>query len=415
MLRCADRNIARSYGVLYNRIGTLVWQMDEDQMILDGYRSPWLTEELDDLQQLARTFMDKEVVPHQGRWAEQRMVDRDFWRAAGRAGLLCISIPEQYGGGGGTFAHEAVIAAEQARVADDAWANSVHSVIVAHYIATFGTEEQKQRWLPGMASGDLVGAIAMTEPTTGSDLQRVRTRAVRDGDDYVINGSKTFISNGTHCDVIVIVTRTSDEPGAKGLSLIVAETQDLPGFERGRVLEKVGMHGQDTRELSFVDMRIPAANLLGGAEGRGFVQLMEQLPQERLIIAVGAAATAEAAVRHAVAYAREREAFGQDLLSFQNTRFVLAECAADALAARTLVDSCITRHVAGELDAAGASLAKFWCTDIQSKVVDRCLQIFGGYGYMMEYPIARMYAAARVQKIYGGTNEIMKELVARSL
>lgn len=415
MLRCADRNIARSYGVLYNRIGTLVWQMDEDQMILDGYRSPWLTEELDDLQQLARTFMDKEVVPHQGRWAEQRMVDRDFWRAAGRAGLLCISIPEQYGGGGGTFAHEAVIAAEQARVADDAWANSVHSVIVAHYIATFGTEEQKQRWLPGMASGDLVGAIAMTEPTTGSDLQRVRTRAVRDGDDYVINGSKTFISNGTHCDVIVIVTRTSDEPGAKGLSLIVAETQDLPGFERGRVLEKVGMHGQDTRELSFVDMRIPAANLLGGAEGRGFVQLMEQLPQERLIIAVGAAATAEAAVRHAVAYAKEREAFGQDLLSFQNTRFVLAECAADALAARTLVDSCITRHVAGELDAAGASLAKFWCTDIQSKVVDRCLQIFGGYGYMMEYPIARMYAAARVQKIYGGTNEIMKELVARSL
>ncbi len=393
----------------------VVWQMDEAQMILDGYRSPWLTEELDDLQQLARTFMDKEVVPHQGRWAEQRMVDRDFWRAAGRAGLLCISIPEQYGGGGGTFAHEAVIAAEQARVADDAWANSVHSVIVAHYIATFGTEEQKQRWLPGMASGDLVGAIAMTEPTTGSDLQRVRTRAVRDGDDYVINGSKTFISNGTHCDVIVIVARTSDEPGAKGLSLIVAETQDLPGFERGRVLEKVGMHGQDTRELSFVDMRIPAANLLGGAEGQGFVQLMEQLPQERLIIAVGAAATAEAAVRHAVAYAKEREAFGQDLLSFQNTRFVLAECAADALAARTLVDSCITRHVAGELDAAGASLAKFWCTDIQSKVVDRCLQIFGGYGYMMEYPIARMYAAARVQKIYGGTNEIMKELVARSL
>ncbi len=393
----------------------VVWQMDEDQMILDGYRSPWLTEELDDLQQLARTFMDKEVVPHQDRWAQQRMVDREFWRAAGRAGLLCISIPEQYGGGGGTFAHEAVLAAEQARVADDAWANSVHSVIVAHYIATFGTEEQKQRWLPGMASGDLVGAIAMTEPTTGSDLQRVRTRAVRDGDDYVINGSKTFISNGTHCDVIVIVARTSDEPGAKGLSLIVAETQDLPGFARGRVLEKVGMHGQDTRELSFVDMRIPAANLLGGAEGRGFVQLMEQLPQERLIIAVGAAATAEAAVRHAVAYAKEREAFGQDLLSFQNTRFVLAECAADALAARTLVDSCITRHVAGQLDAAGASLAKFWCTDIQSKVVDRCLQIFGGYGYMMEYPIARMYAAARVQKIYGGTNEIMKELVARSL
>ena len=384
-------------------------------MILDDYRSPWLTEDLADLQQLARTFMQKEVVPNQARWAEQHMVDRDFWRAAGAAGLLCISIPEEYGGGGGTFAHEAVIAAEQARVADDAWANSVHSTIVAHYLAAFGTEEQKQRWLPGMASGDLVGAIAMTEPGTGSDLQRVRTRGIRDGDDYVINGSKTFISNGTHCDLLVIVARVSDEPGGRGLSLIVAETADLPGFQRGRVLEKIGMHGQDTRELSFTDMRVPAANLLGGVEGRGFVQLMEQLPQERLIIAVTAAATAEVAVREAVAYAKEREAFGQDLLSFQNTRFVLAECAADTLAARTLVDSCITRHVAGELDAAGASLAKFWCTDIQTKVVDRCLQVFGGYGYMMEYPIARMYAAARVQKIYGGTNEIMKELVARSL
>lgn len=384
-------------------------------MILDNYRSPWLTEDLEDLQQLARTFIDKEVVPNQTRWAEQHMVDRDFWRAAGRAGLLCISIPEQYGGGGGTFAHEAVIAAEQARVADDAWANQVHSTIVAHYLNAFGTEEQKHRWLPGMASGDLVGAIAMTEPTTGSDLQRIRTRAIRDGDDYIINGSKTFISNGTHCDLLIVVARTSDQPGGKGLSLIVAETNDVSGFERGRVLEKVGMHGQDTRELSFVEMRVPAANLLGGVEGRGFVQLMEQLPQERLIIAVTGAATAEAAVRQTVAYAREREAFGKDLLSFQNTRFVLAECAADALAARTLVDSCITRHVAGQLDAAGASLAKFWCTDVQNKVVDRCLQVFGGYGYMMEYPIARMFAAARVQKIYGGTNEIMKELVARSL
>jgi acyl-CoA dehydrogenase len=384
-------------------------------MILDDHRSPWLTEELDDLRDLARTFLEKEAVPNQARWAEQHAVDRDFWRQAGAAGLLCISIPEEFGGGGGTFAHEAVIAEEQAKVADDAWANSVHSTIVAHYVAAFGTEEQKQRWLPGMASGDLVGAIAMTEPTTGSDLQRVRTRAQREGDDYVINGSKTFISNGTHCDVLIIVARTSDEPGARGISLIVAETADLPGFERGRVLEKIGMHGQDTRELSFTDMRVPFANLLGGVEGRGFVQLMQQLPQERLIIAVSAAAVAEAAVRQTIAYAKEREAFGEDLFSFQNTRFVLAECAADALAARTLVDSCITRHVAGELDAATASLAKFWCTDIQNKVVDRCLQVFGGYGYMMEFPIARMYAAARVQKIYGGTNEIMKELVARSL
>ena len=384
-------------------------------MILDDYRSPWLDDELTDLQQLARTFLEREAVPHQTRWAEQHMIDRDFWRAAGRAGLLCLSIPEEYGGGGGSFAHEAVVAAEQSRIAEDAWGNAVHSTIVAHYLNAFGTEDQKRRWLPGMASGDLVGAIAMTEPGAGSDLQRVRTRAVRDGDDYVINGSKTFISNGTHCDLLIVVARTSDDPGGKGLSLIVAETKDLTGFERGRVLRKIGMHGQDTRELSFTDMRVPVANLLGPEEGQGFIQLMQQLPQERLIIAVSAAASAEAAVRFTVDYAKEREAFGSDLMAFQNTRFVLAECAADALAARALVDSCITRHIAGELDAAGASLAKFWCTDVQNKVIDRCLQIFGGYGYMMEYPIARMFAAARVQTIYGGTNEIMKELVARSL
>lgn len=384
-------------------------------MILDDHRSPWLDEELDDLRSLARTFVEKEVAPHQERWAEQHMVDRDLWRAAGRAGLLCISIPEEYGGGGGTFAHEAVIALEQARVGDDAWANAVHSTIIAHYIHAFGTEEQKRRWLPGMASGDLVAAIAMTEPGTGSDLQSIRTRAVRDGDDYVIDGSKTFISNGTHCDLVVIVARTSDEPGGKGLSLIVAETADLPGFERGRVLDKIGQHGQDTRELSFTDMRVPVANLLGGVEGRGFAQLMQNLPQERLIIAVGAVGAAETAVRLAADYAQERHAFGQPLAGFQNTRFVLAECAADALAARTLVDSCIQRHVAGQLDTAGASLAKFFCTDVQARVVDRCLQVFGGYGYMMEYPIARLYASARVQKIYGGSNEIMKELVARSL
>lgn len=384
-------------------------------MLLDDHRSPWMTEELEDLRKLTRTFLAKELVPHQERFAEQHMVDRDFWRKAGDAGLLCISIPQEYGGGGGTFEHESVIAIEQALVGDDGWANGVHSTIVAHYINAFGSEEQKQRWLPGMASGELVGAIAMTEPTTGSDLQRVRTRAVRDGDGYVINGSKTFISNGTHCDVVIIVARTGDEAGGKALSLIVAETADLPGFERGRVLQKIGQHSQDTRELSFVDMRVPTANLLGDREGLGFVQLMQQLPQERLIIAVGAAASAEASVRLATAYAKDREAFGDNLMSFQNTRFVLAECVGDALAARTLVDSCITRHVAGELDAAGASLAKFWCTDVQNKVADKCLQIFGGYGFMAEYPIARIFAGARVQKIYGGTNEIMKELVARSL
>ncbi|GAB3587689.1 acyl-CoA dehydrogenase family protein [Calidifontibacter terrae] len=384
-------------------------------MILDDYRSPWMNEELTDLQHLARTFIAKEVVPNLERWADQHGVDRDFWRKAGSAGLLCISIPEAYGGGGGDFRHEAVIIAEQAMAADDAWANQVHSTICAHYLNEYGSAAQKKKWLPGMASGELVCAIAMTEPGTGSDLQSVRTKAVRNGDHYVINGSKTFISNGTHCDLLIIVARTGDEPGGKGLSLIVAETTDLPGFERGRVLAKIGGHGQDTRELSFTDMVVPTANLLGEVEGQGFGQLMNQLPQERLSIAVGGAAACEAALREALAYAKEREAFGKNLLGFQNTRFVLAECSADALAARTLVDHCIAQHVEGKLGAEGASLAKFWCTDMQGKVVDRCLQIFGGYGYMTEYPIARMYAAARVQRIYGGTNEIMKELVARFL
>lgn len=384
-------------------------------MILDDFRSPWMTEELEDLRDLARTFLAKEAVPHQERWARQQMVDREFWNKAGEAGLLCMSIPEEYGGGGGTFAHETVVALEQALAGDDAWGNQVHSTIIAHYINALGSQEQKQRWLPKMATGELIGAIGMTEPGTGSDLQSIRTRAVRDGDEYVINGAKTFITNGTHADLIVLATRTSDEPGGKGLSLIVVETKDLPGFERGRVLEKIGMHGQDTRELSFVDVRVPVANLLGEQEGQGFVQMMQQLPQERLIIAVAAVGAAEAAVRLATDYAKDREAFGKNLLSFQNTRFVLAECAADTLAARSLLDACITQHIAGELDAAGASLAKFWCTDIQGKVVDRCLQIFGGYGYMTEYPIARLYAGARVLRIYGGTNEIMKELVARSL
>jgi acyl-CoA dehydrogenase len=374
-----------------------------------------MTEELDSVRGLARTFLVKEAEPNLERWAHQRGVDRTFWNAAGQVGLLCISIPEQYGGGGGTFAHEAVILEEQARIADDAWANSVHSTIVAHYLAVYGTEEQKRRWLPGMATGELVGAIAMTEPGTGSDLQAVRTTARRDGDHYVLDGTKTFITNGTHCDLVIVVARTGDEQGGRGLSLVVAETRGLAGFERGRVLEKIGMKGSDTRELSFADARVPAANLLGPHEGMGFLQLMHQLPQERLAIAVAAVASAEHAVDLTIAYAKERTAFGKPLLHFQNTRFVLAECRTEALAARTLLDHCIGLHLEKKLDAATASMAKYWTTDKQCEIIDRCLQVFGGYGYMLEYPIARMYAAARVQKIYGGTNEIMKELIARSL
>ena len=300
-------------------------------MILDGYRGTWETQETDDLRELVRNFMNKEIVPHQDTFIDNHQVDRELWNRAGDAGLLCISIPEEYGGGGGTFAHEAVILQEQGFAGDAAWGNSVHSTIIAHYINTFGTEEQKKRWLPGMATGELVAAIAMTEPGTGSDLQSVKTKAVRDGDEYVVNGSKTFISNGTHCDILVIVARTSEEPGAKGVSLIVAEVADLPGFSRGRVLDKVGQRGQDTRELIFEDMRVPVDNVLGGVEGRGFIQLMQQLPQERMAIAVAGATTAEAAVREAVAYAKEREAFGQPIMKFQNTKFVLAECATEVI------------------------------------------------------------------------------------
>lgn len=379
------------------------------------YRSPWMTEELDSVRDATRKFLAKESAPNHERWTHQRSVDRTFWNAAGSAGLLCVSCPVEYGGGGGTFAHEAVVIEEQARIADDCWAYNVHSTIVAHYINAYGSQEQKRRWLPKMASGEFVGAIAMTEPGTGSDLQAVRTSARREDDHYVINGSKTFITNGTHCDLLIVVARTGVEKGGKGLSLIVAETQGLQGFQRGRVLEKIGAKGVDTRELFFADMKLPVANLLGSAEGLGFAQLMNQLPQERLAIAVSAVAAAEQAVELAIAYAKERTAFGETLLSFQNTRFVLAECRTEALALRTFIDHCIALHLEGKLDAATASMAKYLSTDKQCEIIDRCLQVFGGYGFMLEYPIARMYAAARVQKIYGGTNEIMKELIARSL
>ncbi|QBF47593.1 acyl-CoA dehydrogenase family protein [Janibacter limosus] len=379
------------------------------------YRSPWMSDDLDDVRTLARTFLERELVPHADRFTTQGAVDREFWNKAGDAGLLCISIPEEYGGGG-TFAHEAVVAEEQARAIDDGWANQVHSTIVAHYVLAYGTEEQKQRWLPKMASGEMVGAIAMTEPGAGSDLQSLRTTARRDGDDLVINGAKTFISNGLHCDLLIIVTRTGGE-GGQGLSLVVAETADLPGFSRGRKLDKVGLRYQDTMELFFEDMRVPAANILGGeaGEGQGFIQLMQQLGQERLIIGLTGVATAEIAVELAIAYAKEREAFGRPILKFQNLRFELAECRTETLAARTLVDHCIGLHLQGKLDPATASMAKYYGTDVQCDIIDRCLQVFGGYGFMTEYPIGRMYASARVQKIYGGTNEIMKELISRTL
>ncbi|WP_018178623.1 acyl-CoA dehydrogenase family protein [Jongsikchunia kroppenstedtii] len=379
------------------------------------YRAPWETDEHAALRNLARDFFAKELTPHEERFAEQHQVDRDVWTKAGAAGLLLTDVPEEFGGGGGDFGHEAVVLQELAYAHDTALAVAVHSTIVAHYLLSYATDEQKQRWLPKCATGESVLAIAMTEPGTGSDLQSVRTTARLNGDHYVVNGSKTFISNGTHCDLLVIVCKTDPSLGAKGISLLVAEVDGLDGFERGRVLQKMGQHGQDTRELSFTDMRVPAANILGGVEGQGFIQLMSQLHRERLAIGLGAVAAAEAAVIEAVAYAKQREAFGKPLLSFQNTKYVLAECKAEVLAGKTLMDHCIARAIDGTLDPATASIAKLWGTEKQIEVTDRCLQIFGGYGYMMEYPIARMYADARVQKIYGGTSEIMKELISRSL
>jgi acyl-CoA dehydrogenase len=366
------------------------------------------------LRDLARSFFEREAVPQYERWAKQQCVDREFWRKAGEVGLLCASIPEHYGGGGGTFAHDAVIITEQARTLDHSFGNGVHSTICAHYILNYGTEEQKQRWLPGMARGELVCGIAMTEPGTGSDLQAVKTRAVRDGDGYVLNGAKTFISNGVNADLMITVAKTDPSQGARGISLFVVE---LPaeGYSRGRVLEKIGMKGQDTVELFYEDVRVQSKNLLGEVESQGFIQLMQQLPQERLSIAVTGVAAMERVIGLTVQYTKERTAFGRELLGFQNTRFELAECATEARVARAFLDDCIARHVAGELDAATASMAKWWCTEKQCQVIDRCLQLFGGYGYMLEYPVARAYADARVQKIYGGTNEIMKELIARSL
>jgi acyl-CoA dehydrogenase len=378
-------------------------------------RSSWMNDDLDAFRELAHSFCQKELAPNYERWAAARQVDRDLWRKAGEIGLLCLSIPEEYGGGGGTFAHETVLIEEQTYAGDDAWGNTVHSGIVAHYVNGYGTEEQKRRWLPKLASGELVGAIAMTEPGTGSDLQNVKTRAIRDGDEYVINGAKTFITNGLQAELIIVVAKTDPGEKARGVSLIVVETEGAEGFRRGRVLDKVGLKGQDTAELFFDDVRVPVANLLGSDEGLGFVQLMQQLPQERLLIAVGAVAAMESAVELTVRYTKERTAFGREVFKFQNTKFKLAECATEVNVCKAYIDQCVERHLKGELDVTGAAMAKLWSTDRLSIVADECLQLFGGYGYMNEYPISRIWTGARVQRIFGGTNEIMKEIISRTL
>jgi acyl-CoA dehydrogenase len=384
-------------------------------MPLPLFPSPWMREEHRLLRDSAARFFTERWLPRAAGWRAAGLMERDTWREAGAQGLLCAAMPEAFGGSGGDFGHEAVIVMEAARANLGGFGGSVHSAIVAPYLLRHGNDTQKARWLPAMATGDRVGAIAMTEPGTGSDLQAVRTRARRDGDHYVISGQKTFITNGQNADLIVIVCRTGDAPGAKGLSLIVAEIDaGTTGLTRRR-LDKIGLHAQDTSELFFDELRVPAANLLGEREGLAFGQLMGELPQERLVIAAQAVAMMERALDDTVAYAKQREAFGQTIWNFQNTRFVLAQAQSDVLAARALVDAAISAHLKGELDAARAALVKAWCSDLASRLTDACLQLFGGYGYMLETPIAELWADARVTRIYGGTNEIMKELASRSM
>ena len=383
--------------------------------VLNLPRPPWMTEDVVLLEEQARRFIAAEFVPHLDRWHEEHFYPREVWSKAGAAGLLCASMPEEYGGAGGSFAHEAVIDREYSLAGFDTFGAPLHSGIVAPYILNYGTEEQKRRWLPKLATGELIGAIAMSEPGTGSDLQGVRTTAKKSGNGYVLNGSKTFITNGQHANLIVVVAKTDSKQGAKGVSLMVVETADAQGFRRGRKLKKLGMDSADTSELFFEDVSLPAESLLGIEEGQGFYQLMKELPQERLIVSVHAVAMIERALALTIDYVKQRQAFGKKIVEFQNTQFVLAECKSEATIAKVFLDHCIERHVQGELDTVTASMAKYWLSDLVGKIIDRCLQLFGGYGYMDEYPISRLYRDARVMRIYAGTNEIMKLLIARSL
>ena len=379
-------------------------------------RASWGDSEVAAVRDLARTFFEKAVVPHQEKFVAQGHPDRDLYRRAGELGLLCAAVPEEYGGGGGTFAHEAAIIEEQCYAVDASMGMPVHSALVAPYLVHFGSDDLRQRLLPKVASGDCVLSIAMTEPDAGSDLQNIKTRAVREGNEYVITGSKIFISNGWLCDAIVLAVKTDRSKGAAGVSLIVAEvSDDTPGFRRGRILSKIGNKGADTAELFFDGLRVPAANLLGGIEGCGFYQMMELLTQERLVTAVMAVAMMERAVELTIEYTKGRTAFGRPLFAMQNTKFELAECATLAHVGRVFVDDCIRRHLGGELDATTAAMAKYWLTDQLGIVADRCLQLFGGYGYMSEYPIAQIYTGERALRILAGSNEIMKTIIARSL
>jgi acyl-CoA dehydrogenase len=361
-----------------------------------------------------RQFIETRVLPKQAKWRAQGVVDREIWLEAGEAGFLCPWMEEEYGGAGGDFLHSVIVMEEVSRAYESGWAASLHSDIIVPYIHAFGSAEQKSKWLPGCASGQTVTALAMTEPGTGSDVAGITTSAKRDGDEYVINGAKTFISNGMSCDLVVVAARTanSDDPH-RSVSLFVVEA-DTPGFIRSRKLEKMGMESQDTAELAFDDCRIPACNLLG-QEGMGFMMLMQQLQQERLCVAILSQASAEKVLEDAIAYTQERKAFGRSISKFQNTQFTLAQCATEIEVGRAFLDSLVERHLAGDYLVKECSMAKLWQTEMQGRIVDACLQLYGGYGYMLEYPISRAYVDARVQRIYAGTSEIMKVIIAKQM
>jgi alkylation response protein AidB-like acyl-CoA dehydrogenase len=370
--------------------------------------------EHEDFRQTVRTFFEKEVVPNHEQWEKDGIVPRELWLKAGEAGLLCFDVAEEYGGPGiDDFRFNMIVSEEQTRTGASGPGFSVHTDIIVPYISSLGTDEQKQRWLPGCVTGELITAIAMTEPGAGSDLQGIRTTAVDKGDHYVLNGSKTFISNGINADLVIVVARTNPDAGHQGISLLMVE-RGMEGFQRGRNLEKIGLHAQDTSELSFTDVIVPKENLLG-TEGSGFISLMMNLPQERLIIAAQAAAACEGILEMCLDYAKTRQAFGKPIGKFQHNRFLIAEMATEAKIARTFVDDCVMKHIKGELDAVGASMAKWWTTELQNKLVNQAVQLHGGYGYMLEYPVARAYCDSRIATIYGGTTEIQKEIIGRSL